>query len=292
MDKILKSKIDLHLHTKWSDGEDSTTELLDNIIKSGVKFFSITDHDTIKGNIDFVTPENIKKLSENNIKFVTGIEVSTICHGQEIHVVALDYDINSQYITAMTTESENLRRKNCEFRIDYIENILKLKLSQSSKEYLHSQNICAKPHYARCLVNDGYSSDIMTALSDICSLLPGSDCNIDAEIVIPSILKAGGIPVWAHPLGGINEPRLTNEEFFTTLNNLIKLGLKGIECYYSLYNKEEIDFLLKIAKENNLYVSSGSDYHGKNVKKVTIGEVSCDNTNVDYSKIDIIKHFK
>ena len=43
-----------------------------------------------------------------------------------------------------------------------------------------------------------------------------------------------------------------------------ELGIKGLECYYSRYNKEEFDFLVDCAKKNNLLISGGSDYHGKN----------------------------
>ena len=70
-----------------------------------------------------------------------------------------------------------------------------------------------------------------------------------------------------------------------------KLGLVGLECYYSTYTKEQIDGLLKISNELGLYVSCGLDYHGKN-KPVQIAQFSCDGTPVDLSKITITKLFR
>lgn len=53
----------------------------------------------------------------------------------------------------------------------------------------------------------------------------------------------------------------------------MECGLSGLECYYSLYNQEEQEYLLSQAKRYNLLISGGSDYHGKN-KTVQIGELS------------------
>ena len=160
-----------------------------------------------------------------------------------------------------------------------------MKLSQKSIDYLLSVNICAKPHFARCFVEDGYCDNIPDAMRDICCKLPFVPSLIDANESISTILKSNGIPIWAHPLGGINEPRFSKETFLYILDNLVKMGLKGIECYYSLYTKEEIDFLVSTAKKYNLFISVGSDYHGKNVKKVKIGEVSSSDIDINYEDI-------
>ena len=288
----MKSNIDLHLHTLWSDGEDSTEQLLDNVIASGIKIFSITDHDTIKGNIDFLTEKNIQKLKENNVHFITGIEVSSICNQQRIHILGFDYDINSNEIKYLSDLGEKKRKDKTDYRIKYIAQNMNIVLSQKSIDYLNSQNVCAKPHFAKCFYEDGYAESIIDALKNITPQLPKIECSIDYNITVKNILSAGGIPVWAHPLGGINEKRLTRQEFLETLDSLVAVGLKGIECYYSLYDSEEINFLLKTAKKYGLAVSCGSDYHGKNVKKVTIGEVCCDDTIINEKDITVIGLFK
>lgn len=78
-------KVDLHSHTRFSDGAGDVSQILENITqyanslheKTGEKFiFSITDHDGING-----SKEALKLIAENpekyeNIRFVPGIELS------------------------------------------------------------------------------------------------------------------------------------------------------------------------------------------------------------------------
>jgi predicted metal-dependent phosphoesterase TrpH len=65
------------------------------------------------------------------------------------------------------------------------------------------------------------------------------------------------------------------------------MGIQGLECYYSRYSKEEIEFLIDCAKKNNLLISGGSDYHGKN-KTVKIGTLNIENDFVDSSLLTVL----
>jgi len=88
---------------------------------------------------------------------------------------------------------------------------------------------------------------------------------------VKAILAAGGIPVWAHPLGGEGERRISAEEFQTQLETLLSYGLQGLECWYSRYTEKEIQGLLGTAQEKGLLVSGGSDYHGANKPHLALG---------------------
>jgi predicted metal-dependent phosphoesterase TrpH len=101
------------------------------------------------------------------------------------------------------------------------------------------------------------------------------DDRIDAAEAIDAIAKAGGISVYAHPLGGERERRLTREELSPRVEALRRLGLGGLECYYSRYSSEDSALLSELAEERGLLKSAGSDYHGKN-KTVELGRLSSD----------------
>ena len=58
----------------------------------------------------------------------------------------------------------------------------------------------------------------------------------------------------------------------------------GVECFHSTFNDEQIEELLKIAKENNLFISGGSDYHGVNKKNVDLA-FGKGNLNIDADNI-------
>lgn len=107
--------------------------------------------------------------------------------------------------------------------------------------------------------------------------MPSEKYRINAKDAIDVIVQAGGIPVWAHPLGGIGEPRLDKTEFEKRFDVLLKYGIKGLECYYSIYKLSEIGLLVDHAKENHLVISGGSDYHGE-VKNIPLGKLLPDDS--------------
>lgn len=64
-----------------------------------------------------------------------------------------------------------------------------------------------------------------------------------------------------------------------------------MECYYSGYNKERIEFLLKLAQKYKLLVSAGSDCHGNPNKYGNIGQTSADGTKIDSNLLSILSIF-
>ena len=118
--------------------------------------------------------------------------------------------------------------------------------------------------------------------------LKTGNSRINAELAVKAIISSGGVPIWAHPLGGEGEKELSQEKFFEVLSELISFGIKGLECYYSKYGIQKCGWLAEIAGEKNLYISGGSDYHGKN-KNIPLGKLNYENINIDSQKINIIK---
>ena len=114
---------------------------------------------------------------------------------------------------------------------------------------------------------------------------------LDAEKVVQTMSKIGAKMVWAHSLHGLHEDPITFEEVDQIVSELKPQGLAGLECFYSLYNKEEIYKLVDIANKHELFITCGSDYHGKN-KDVALAEMSSDGTPVDETLIKVSSIFK
>jgi len=267
--------IDLHIHTKYSDGTDTIEEIVEKIIKKNITYFSITDHDTIDGVVALLNNYVLMdKLNKNNIKFVAGVEFSSIISKEKIHLLGYNYDINSKYISDAVEEGMSKRTLKYKLRIDALKSQLGIEYSSKSLEEMDKEPFMGKLIMGKYLVEDGYFEDINEAVVKAINKLKvkAQETRVDAEIIIPAIINSGGICVWAHPLGGINEPRISLEKVEEIILKLLPLGLGGLECYYNLYTEEENKQLLKIANKYNLLVSAGSDYHGRN-KKADIGEV-------------------
>ena len=113
----------------------------------------------------------------------------------------------------------------------------------------------------------------------------------DGKEAIETIKSAGGIVIWAHPIGGEGERHLSPEEFLPKLEYMKKFGIQGLECYYSRYNMDEIEFLTDCARQNNLFITGGSDYHGSN-KNIPLGRLNTQDIEIESSKLTILDKLK
>lgn len=260
-------RIDLHIHSTASDGTDSPAELLEKIRRAGVGVFSLTDHDTISGALE------MQKLALDDAVFVKGVELSCITAAGKCHILGYNYDENSSEFGQILEESRAKRRRKLDCRISFLKSNFGIEFTADELAELYSLNSVGKPHLGNLLAAKGYAENKNEAIEKYINPCETESDRIDGAAAIKAILAAGGIPVWAHPLGGTGEKILTEEKFTQQLDRLKAAGLKGLECYYSRYTEEQVRFLLCRAEENGLYVSGGSDYHGQN-KSVRLGELN------------------
>ena len=273
-------KADLHIHSNNSDGSDNTNELLNNLQKSGVEIFALTDHDTVEG------CREMEKLSPD-ITFIKGVELTCLCDDIKCHILGYGIDINNPDLLGLIEKGKQLRRQKLETRIKYLKDIFSIELTQDEKDWLYSRKSVVKTHLANILVNRGLADDNVSAMKKYLDGIKTGNTRFDGQEAIETIKKAGGIVVWAHPIGGEGEKHLTLNEFLPRLEKMKSFGIQGLECYYSRYNFDEIDFLVKCADDNNLYITGGSDYHGTN-KNIPILRLNTAETPIDSSKLTLL----
>ncbi|MEX0584455.1 MAG: PHP domain-containing protein, partial [Natronospirillum sp.] len=80
--------VDLHCHSTCSDGALSVQALIERAALAQVQWFSITDHDTLSGQV-----EAIARGAEYQVPYVSGVEWSAVWEGYLIHVVGLDFEL-------------------------------------------------------------------------------------------------------------------------------------------------------------------------------------------------------
>ena len=273
------SKIDLHIHTNASDGTDSPEELLRKIQEVGIKKFAVTDHDTIKGALA------MQNIITSDINFIKGIEFSCRTGNKvKCHILGLNYnENNSAFINSLTT-GDKLRHEKFYKRIEFLRDKFNITFTDDEIKSLLQIPSVGKPHLGNLIVSKGYAKTRVEAIENIIDKCKTGNDKIDAELAINAINSSGGISIWAHPLGGEREDELPEQKFRETLSELISYGLQGLECFYSKYELEKCKWLEKIAKENNLRISGGSDYHGTN-KSIPLGKLNAENTEVMESEI-------
>jgi len=272
------AKFDLHLHSNNSDGSATVKELVETVVKSDIKIFALTDHDTVNG------VSEVERYVPEGIKFIKGVELT--CKINDINCHILGYGINSKAkeLTELIELGKKLRKQKLETRIKYLKDVWSIELTKDELNWLYSRKSVVKTHLANILVNRGLSDNNVNAMKKYLDGCKTGNTKFDGRAAINVIKTSGGIPVWAHPLGGEGEEHLTEDNFLPQLKAMIECGIQGLECYYSRYSLKEAEFLVKCAKENNLLISGGSDWHGSN-KTVPIGRLNTADCDIESDEI-------
>ena len=274
------SKFDLHLHSNNSDGSDTPQELLQKVLDANIEIFALTDHDTVAG------ISAMRNIVPPNVKFIPGIELTSKARGIKCHILGYNIDENNYTLLELIEKGKQLRKIKLETRIKYLKDVWDIELNKEELDWLKARNSVVKTHVAKVLVDRGLAKDNIEAMKKYLEGCKTGNTRFDGEEAINTIKISGGIPVWAHPLGGEGEEHLEKEDFLSKLKTMIDCGIQGLECYYSRYTDSEIEFLKDCANKNGLYITGGSDYHGQN-KTVLLGQLNVDNIPVDSKLLNI-----
>lgn len=243
---------DLHIHTNLSDGRMSPTEVIEAAIKVGLKNIAITDHDTTKA-LHILRELNL--LNNPHLNIIQGIEFSADQLSNEIHILGYGIDIDNRELQAelaniVVGRKQRVRKmvkklKALGFDISYE------KVMESGK---HADSL-SRSHIANALVTAGYFEKIGDVFAELLNrngkgYVPHYKLSCDE--IIRLIKVAGGIAVLAHP-GLVGDDNLVLD--------CINKGIQGLEVFHPKHNQAEIGKYLKLAQENNLLITGGSDYH-------------------------------
>lgn len=244
-------KLDLHIHSSYSDGVFSPRELLELLQQYGYELISITDHDTIEGCL-----QGMKLAPHYDIKMIPGVEISSLCWGRDVHILAYGFDVEDKKFRNFLHAIEK-------GRLTRAKKIVKLLAKEGMpldfRDVINltgKLNLVGRPHIARALIDAGYCRDIKDVFDHYIG--EGQSCYIakpapSSEEVIAAIKNAGGVSVLAHPY-------IYKDDDMVRL--LIKQGVEGLEVFYSRHTKDEVEKYRKMADDNGLIKTGGSDFHG------------------------------
>lgn len=254
--------IDLHLHTTASDGTYTPIQMVEEATRLDLLAIAITDHDTMEG----VEPA-IRRGEELGLEVVPGIELNTDYKDREIHILGYYLDANCSEFQETLKELQAARVNRVKKIVEKL-NDMGYTISYERVEEIAGEGAMGRPHIAQALLEAGYASDWGEAFDkyigkDSPAYIPRMKLTPDEAVQL--ILKVGGVPVLAHPgLNNIDE----------MIPELIIAGLKGIEVYHFEHTEEEKEHYRKIAEENNLIITGGSDCHGPGKKSgLRLGEI-------------------
>ena len=258
------ARIDLHLHTRYSDGSLTPAEVVTLAHQAGVTAMAITDHDIVDG-----IPHAREAATKLGIEIVPGVELSSRFDGRELHVLGYFFDWQDPTLQAHMVRQRLSRQVRNPQIIERL-NALGLELSEDEVKAKAGSDSIGRPHIAQVLVDKGYVHDTREAFERY--LGEGAAAYVprtlsDTREVITWVRDAGGVPVLAHPTW----TRCEGEPLYRLCACLKEAGLLGLEVFYSTHNRKQISRYLELAKRLDLLVTGGSDFHGAANPAIQVG---------------------
>ncbi len=277
---IVKTSVDLHVHTNASDGSFPPEEVIRLAGEAGMTAIAVTDHDNVNG-----LPRALAAAKEQGVEVIPGIELSAEYKGIELHILGYFIDPKAESLRGLLevalANREVRNRKICaRLREEGIE------VTMEELRQRHPGTVLGRPHIGLLMMEKGYVSSVRQSFREYMG--KGAKCYIPKvsmplEQAVSRIIHAGGVPVLAHPFQyELSEPELRE------LIELVKtLGVRGMECEYARYDARQRQYLCDLAAEYGLIITSGSDYHGTPKPDILMGDI-----RGDYAQVEALRKCK
>jgi predicted metal-dependent phosphoesterase TrpH len=242
---------DLHLHSTYSDGRLTPSELVHKSIEIGLKYIALSDHDCLDG-----IEEAVRAAKGSSLVIIPAVEFSCVIEDgrKEIHIIGYIKDYKNKKL-------RNLLKYFAEARTERARGIvgklaaLGIGIDFESVKEIAGYGTVGRPHIARAIVKTGAVKNVWQAFEQYLSegapaYLPKAAFSVDAAI--SAIHNSGGLAIWAHPPMEILRNHI---EYYKSV------GLDGIEAFHPLLASRDRRKAKRIAQKNNLFVTGGSDWH-------------------------------
>lgn len=272
--------IDLHVHSTMSDGSFSPKQIVALAKERDLAAITLTDHDTIDGlNIA------AQAAQKEHIDFINGMEISVDYEDRKLHIVALGFDPEHSEFKKLYQKIRYNKENKMEKVIDIIQaRGVDISL-EKVKPFIKAGNL---ERYAimRYLVSiklydniqDIWDNYLNPAVDEL-----GLNKNVNMVEVAAAITAAGGVTSLAHFHKLIGLKGKSRQEQEDTIAKLHKMGLDGMEKYYTNYSDDDKKFAAAMIEKYNLLSTGGSDFHGGNRVGVELGTGCKNNLQIPYT---------
>lgn len=259
---------DLHCHSIYSDGVYTPSELAKRAKDNGVQLWALTDHDEIAGVNEAMTAAQALRLP-----FLSGVEITVTYAVQEIHIVALGIDVKHEDLRLGLEQIRKIRYDRARLMAEAFDKLGIKGTWDGALEFASNPRLISRMHFARFLVKNGVCKDNAEAFKKY--LGDGKPCYIRSNWVSLSeslqwIKGANGIAVIAHPG---RYKRLSKNQHRQLFAEFCELGGQGVEVVTGSHGPDDFSRYTELARELDLWVSRGSDYHSSIESRIDLGNL-------------------
>jgi predicted metal-dependent phosphoesterase TrpH len=244
-------KVDLHTHTRASDGALTPRELVDKAAEHRVDVLAITDHDSTEG----IAEASEAAARHPGLTLVPGLEINCNVEGAEIHVLGYLVDHQAPWFQEFLATQRATRTARVYVLAARLTE-MGMPIDPAEVLALAGEAAPGRPHVAQVMIKRGYVRSVREAFDKY--LRSDGPANVPRHRLTPVeaidvIRRARGVAVLAHP-GLANRDAMIPE--------LVDAGLEGIETYYAEHSGEQIRNYLDFCRRFDLVATGGSDFHG------------------------------
>lgn len=276
------SIVNLHLHTRRSDGGLYLTELVPRLVEEGTDVAAITDHDEVcawspesfddltrthGGTVEVVSRGHVKYIvpGKKALHLLAGIEVSARYCDRTLHVLAFGVNPNDlggleEFFVQQSHEA--LPRLEAEVRL-LREHGIPITMTDLHRETEGSHRP-SNPHLATALIRKGFDPSIRTTAQSLEKYLsPGCPAYVPwnvfpkLDFVLRALVRSGGIPVLAHP-----EQKWDLQEVLDVFVRCCRESQFGVEACHWRLSPERTAECIALSNEYGALITAGSDFHG------------------------------
>lgn len=261
-------RIDPHTHSAYSDGTDTPAQLLAAAARAGLDAIALTDHDTTDG-----WDEACAAVSATGVSLIRGAEISCSASGISAHLLAYLFDPANPGLLDVFRRTRQDRETRARRIVDNLSADYPISW-EDVLDFAPEGGPVGRPHIADALVRAGCFPDRAAAF--VHALHPSGPYYVhhwapDPVEAVRLVLKAGGVPVLAHPRAR-GRSRLLPE---AVIGDMADAGLFGIERDHRDHGPQDRADVERIGGELGLALFGSSDYHGSG-KQNRIGENTTD----------------
>lgn len=243
-------EVDLHMHTTASDGRLTPTQMIELLASKGLKYVSITDHDSTEGLAEAIRAARVHP----EMTLIPGTELSTEGPKGEVHVLAYYVDPGDSELQRTLADFRQKREERGRLMVEKLTSLGMPITWERVRSF--ADGAVGRPHVARALLEKGYVSTVNEAFEKYLGRNGPAYVERDkltTQEGIAIVVKAGALPVLAHPT--------YIEDLEGLLPSLREAGLVGMEVYYKGYERRQVEHLRNLADLYGLIPCGGSDYH-------------------------------
>ena len=252
-------EVDLHLHTTFSDGTLTPTQVVQLCGDRGLKVIAISDHDSTEG-----MPEALEAARPfPDLTVIPAIELSTDIPGSEIHILGYYVDYENSDLQRVLTRFRQGRHERARQMVEKLREV-GVNISWERVQEL-ADGAIGRPHIAHAMVEAGYVKYPREAFDRYIGrngVAYADRLKLSPAQAVGILLENGALPVMAHPTYAASKSDRAGVACLKdTLEELQRAGLVGMEVHYGDYTPEQVSYLGAIADELGLIRCGGSDYH-------------------------------